>query len=165
MIPDPALGIAANFPSQDVRNAFLFAMQMGKPNDVLRQVRFVKKAPGRQYFKGEVEQFQPPAGTLRLDRDGRPLDPEVRIVQTPDQEVDVDVAIELTEATADEIPVGNFRPVKATVTLMTQEYALIQGSRELVYNTDRYGFAYELDATGLFDITVHTLIFYALNES
>lgn len=163
--PNPALGLTASFPTETVRNAFLFAMQMGKPNDVTRQVRFIKKAPGRQYFKNSVEQFQPPAGTLRLDRDGRPLDPEVVIVQTPDQEIDVDVAIELTEATAEELPIGNFRPVKATITMMVEEYEQIQGCRELEYNTDRYGFAYELDATGLFDITVHTLIFYALNES
>lgn len=163
--PDPALGFTATFPSTTVRNAFLFAMQVGKPEDEVRQVRFIKKSAGRTYFKGEVEQFPAPIGNLRLDRDGRPLDPEVRIVQAADEEVNVDVAIELTEATAEEIPVGNFRPVKATVTLMTEEYAQIQGSRELVYNTDRYGFAYELDATGLFDLTVHTLIFYALNES
>lgn len=163
--PDPALGITADFPTETVRNAFLFAMQMGKPNDVARQVKFIKRSPGRRYFLGSVEQFQPPAGTLRLDRDGRPLNPEIRVEQTPDSEIAVDVAIELTEATADELPVGNFRPVKATVTLMTQEYDLIKGSRELKYNNDRYGFGYELDANGLFDLTVHTLIFFAINES
>jgi len=163
--PNPSLGISVDFPSDTVRNALLFAMQMGSPNDTTRQVRFIKKAPGRQYFKGLVEQFQPPVGTLRLDRDGRPLDPEVRIVQTPDEEIDVDVAIELTEANADELPVGNFRPVKATITLMEPEYAQIQGSREVEFNTDRYGFAYELDTTALFDLDFHTLIFFALNES
>jgi len=163
--PDSALGFSADFPTQTVRNAFLFAMQLGKPNDVARQVRFVKRSPGRRYFLGDEEQFQPPLGDLRLDRDGRPLNPQIRVEQTPDTEIPVDVAIELTEATADELPVGNFRPVKATVTLMAQEYEQIKGSRELKYNNDRYGFGYELDATGLFDLTVHTLIFFALNES
>jgi len=163
--PDPALGIAVDFPTETVRNAFLFAMQLGKPNEVTRQVKFVKRSPGRRYFLDDVEQFQLPLGTLRLDRDGRPLNPQIRIEQTPDAEIPVDVAIELTEATADEIPVGNFRPVKATVTLMSQEYEQIKGCRELAYNNDRYGFGYELDANGLFDLTVHTLIFFALNES
>lgn len=163
--PDPSLGLSADFPTATVRNALLFAMQMGKPTDVTRQVQFIKKSPGRQYFLGDVEQFQAPLGTLRLDRDGRPLNPEVRVVATPDQQIALDVAIELTEASAAEIPVGNFRPVKATVTLMEQEYQQIVGCRELAYNADRYGFGYELDATGLFDLTFHTLIFFALNES
>ena len=163
--PDPALGIAANFPSDTVRNALLFAMQMGKPSDATKQVKFVKKSPGRRYFLGDVEQFQPPDGTLRLDRDGRPLDPNVRVEQTPDIEEVVDVAIELTEATADEMPVGKFRPVKATVTLMSQEYEKIRGTQEMHYNNDRYSFNYELDANGLFDLTFHTLIYFAIDES
>lgn len=165
MQPDPALGIPVNFPTETVRNAFLFAMQLGAPDDAPRRVRFVKKAPGRRYFLEGEEQFQPPAGTLRLDRDGKPLNPNVTVEQTPDEEIPVDVAIELTEATADEVPVGNFRQVKATVTMMAQEYELIAGCRELLYNKDRYGFAYELDANGLFDLTVHTLIFFAIDES
>lgn len=168
--PDPALGVAANFPSATTRNALLFAMQMGQPDrnadlTVTKRVVFVKKSPGRRYFLGDVEQFQPPVGDLRLDRDGRPLNPEVRVEQTPDIRVAVDCGIELTEATADEMPVGNFRPVKATITLMEPEYQQIQGCRELSYNNDRYGFSYELDATGLFDLTFHTLIFFAINES
>src|ERR687892_2652358 len=102
--PDPALGISANFPTQTVRNGLLFAMQVGKPGDVLRQVKFVKKSPGRRYFLDGVEQFQPPLGTLRVDRDGRPLNPQVRVEQTPDQQIPVDVAIALTDANADEMP-------------------------------------------------------------
>ena len=162
--PDSSLGFSANFPSATVRNAFRFAMQLGQPDEA-RRVKFIKKAPGRQYFLDGVEQFQPPMGTLRLDRDGRPLNPEVSVVQTPDQEIAVDVAIELTDATADELPVGNFRPVKATITLMAQEYEQVRGCREITYNNDRYGFSHELDANGLFDLTVHTLVFFALNES
>lgn len=163
--PDASLGIATAFPTATVRNALLFAMQMGAPTETTRQVRFIKKASGRRYFIGTEEQFLAPEGTLRVDRDGRPLNPQVRVEQNADTEVDVDVAIELTEATAEELPVGNFRPVKATVTLMGQEYAQIVGCREMAYNNDRYGFGYELEANGLFDLTVHTLIFFALDES
>lgn len=163
--PDPALGITGSFPSQQVRNAFLYAMQVGKPEDQTRQVKFIKKASGRRYFLEDQEVFLPPLGSLRVDREGRPLNPEVRVEQAIDQEIYVDCAIELTQAAADELPVGNYRPVKATVTVMRQEYDEIAGCRELIYNNDRYVFAYELTATGLFDITVHTLIFYAINES
>lgn len=160
--PDPSLGLSAAFPTETVRNALRFAMQMGKPSDVTRQVRFLRRTGTVTYFRGDVPI---PIAEVRRDRDGKPLDPEIRIVRVPDESIDVDVAIELTEATADEIPVGNFRPVKATVTLMEPEYQLIKGCRELLYNADRYGFGYELDATGLFDLTFHTLIFFALNES
>lgn len=163
--PDPALGIAVNFPSATVRNALLFAMQMGKPNQEIKQVKFVKKSAGKQYFLDETEVFPPPLGNLRVDRDGRPLNPDVRLIQGADEEIAVDVAIETTEATAEETPVGNFRPVKATVTLMEEEYQQIKGSQLLRYNEDEYGFTYELDATGLFDMTFHTLIFFALDES
>jgi hypothetical protein len=158
-------GFSAAFPTDTVRNGLLFAMQLGAPNDATRKVTFVKKSPGRQYFLGEVEQFQPPLGTLRLDRDGRPLDPNVRVVPTPDQEFTVDVAIELADATADEMPVGNFRPVKATITLMAQEYEQVKGCREIKYNNDRYGFSHELDLLGLFDLDFHVLVFFAINES
>lgn len=160
--PDPSLGLSAAFPTQTVRNALLFAMQMGKPNDATRQVKFLRRTGTVTYTKNGVEI---PIADVRRDRDGKPLDPEVSIVRVPDEPISVDVAIELSEASADEIPVGNFRPVKATVTMMEAEYQLITGCRELMYNADRYGFAYELDATGLFDLTFHTLIFFALNES
>lgn len=165
MQPSANLGLSVNFPSADVRNALLFAMQMGAPNKVTERVRFVKKAPGRRYFLDDVEQFQPPAGTLRLDRDGKPLNPNVTVEQTPDDEIPLDVAIEITQATAEELPVGSFRPVKAEITMMQEEYDQMAGSRELLYNNDRYGYGYETEAIGLFDMTFHVLIFFAIDES
>jgi hypothetical protein len=163
--PDPSLGIAVNFPTETVRNALLFAMQMGAPNMSGREIAFVKKAPGRRYFLDDEEQFQPPLGTLRLDRDGRPLNPEIRVEQTPDDRIVVDAAIEIDDASAEEMPVGKFRPVRATVTLMQQEYDLIQGIKELEYNGDRYGFSHEPEIPALFDLDFHVLVFYAIDES
>lgn len=165
VLPDPSLGISVNFPTETVRNGLLFAMQMGKANMVGREVRFVKKSPGRRYFLGTVEQFQPPVGNLRLDRDGRPLNPEIRVEQTPDEKIAVDAAIEIEDVKAEEIPVGNFRPVRATVTVMQPEYLLIQGIRELEYNGDRYGFSHEPEIPALFDLDFHVLVFYAIDES
>lgn len=166
MQPDASLGIDVDFPSPTVRNALLFAMQMGSPNEAgptdKRQVRFVKKGKGVQYFKGAVLQD---TATVRRDRDGRPFDPTIKMVTADDEEIKVDVAIEMTEAPPEEVPVGNFRNVKATITLMAEEYAQVKGCKEIIYNTDRYGYAYELEAVGLFDLTFHTVIFYALDES
>jgi hypothetical protein len=166
MQPDASLGISADFPSATVRDALLFAMQMGAPNETgstdKRQVRFIKKSTGVQYFRGATE--VDPA-TFRRDRDGKPLDPMIRMVTAADEEILVDVAIEMTEAPPEEVPVGNFRNVKATITLMAEEYAQVKGCREVIYNNDRYGYAYELEAIGLFDLTFHTVIFFAQDES
>lgn len=168
MQPSSSLGLSANFPSATVRNALLFAMQMGAPNEVSeadkRQVRFLRRNGTVQYFR-EDSIVPLTVGSFRTDRDGKPLDPTIRMETSPDEEVLVDVAIEMEEASAEEVPVGNFRPVKATITLMAEEYAQIVGCREVSYNNDRYGYAYELEANGLFDMTFHTLIFFAIDES
>lgn len=168
MVQPIAPGIAVNFPSATVRNALLFAMQMGAPNETgpndKRQVRFLRRNGAIQYFRGDS--FVPlELDSFRRDRDGKPLDPTIRMETAEDEEVKVDVAIEVEEATAEELPVGNFRPVKATITIMAEEYAQIVGCREVIYNNDRYGYAYELAANGLFDMTFHTLIFFAIDES
>ena len=171
--PDPALGFNVAFPSMTVRNGLLFAMQLGSPNEIIdvngnpvekRRVRFIRRDGAITYYR-EGSEAPLALSEFRRDRDGRPLDPTIRMVKSIDTEVPVDVAIELTEATADELPVGNFRQVKATITLMGQEYEQVKGCRELIYNNDRYGFGYELDAHGLFDLTFHTLLFYAIDES
>lgn len=164
-VPDSSLGIAASFDATQFNAAIRFAMQMGTPNDPDRQPKFVKKAAGRRYFLGLVEQFPAPNGTLRLDRDGRPFNPEVRIEQVQDEFVTVDCAVEVVKADADELPVGNFRATKAICTLLDEDYAKVVGCRELRYNADTYIFGYEPEANGLFDAGVHTMIFYALDES
>ena len=63
------------------------------------------------------------------------------------------------------MPVGNFRQTKAVVTLLDTEYAKVTGCREMNYNGDRYLYGYEPEVNGLFGIDVHTMIFYALDES
>lgn len=168
MQPNPALGIPAGFDSSQVRNALLFAMQMGTPNKETERVRFVKKSPGRRYFLDDVEKFPPPLGDLRLDRDLKPLNPNIVVQVDDDVPIPLDVSIEITQVNAEELPVGSFRPVKAEVTMMQQEYDQMvaeQAGKEMLYNNDRYGYAYETEAIGLFDMTFHVLIFYAIDES
>lgn len=163
--PDASLGIAASFDAQQFRDAIRFAMQMGTPNDPDRAPLFIRKSSGRRFWLGDVEQFPPPNGTLRLDRDGKPLNPDVRVEQTADEKIRVDCAIEVVRADANELPIGNFRPTKVVCTLLDTEYAQVSGSRELIYNGDQYVYGYEPEANGLFDAGVHTMVFYALDES
>ena len=77
----PTTGIPVNIPIDQVRAGLLAAMQIGKPADAELQVRFIKKGTGKRYYLGAIDeakpQFPPPAGTLRLDPDGLPLNPNV----------------------------------------------------------------------------------------
>jgi hypothetical protein len=161
MIPDPSLGISAGFDSQGFREAIRFAMQMGTPPEEARRPKFIKRSNLRTFWKAGVELSAPP----RMGRNNEPLDPEVEVRVTPPQEFTVDCAVEIDTADADELPVGSFRPTKAVVTLLDEQYAEIEGCKELVYNGDRYLYGYEPENTGLFDVGVHTIIFYALDES
>lgn len=164
--PDASLGISAGFPEDLFRNGITFAMQMGAPNLAGRAAVFVKESTAVRYFVGADEVFPPPDGTLRLDREGKPLNANVRMVREQDTEIEgIDCAIEIQEADAEELPVGNFRPVKAVVTILDEEYAKIEGARELQFNGDEYAYGYEPETNGLFGVDVHTMIFYAKDES
>lgn len=159
--PSESLGISADFDGEGFRSAVRFAMQMGLNPDPDRRPKFVKKGQGRTYVKnGETLSSAP-----RLDRDGKPLDPEIEVVKEADQLISVDCAIEVERADAEELPVGNFRPTKVIATLLDQQYALVKDCRELIYNGDRYLFGYEPESNGLFDVGVYTMIFYAVDES
>jgi hypothetical protein len=159
--PDPSLGISAAFDSQGFRDAIKFAMQMGTNPNPDRRPIFVKRSGAATYWKNNVQLSTTP----RLDRDGIPLDPDVEVRREADQNLEVDCAIEVVRAEAEELPVGNFRPTKVVATLLDAEYALVQGCRELLYNGDRYVFGYEPESNGLFDVGVYTMIFYAKDES
>jgi hypothetical protein len=157
---DPSLGISVDFDSQGFRDAIHFAMEMGAAPDPTLRPTFIFKSTVQSYRKNGV-----PVPDPRLDRDGKPLDPDIEAVETSGNRVQVDCAIEIIRADADELPVGNFRPTKAVVTLLDEEYAQVKGCREMVYDGDRYLFGYELEALGLFDVGTFTLIFYCLDDS
>jgi hypothetical protein len=168
--PDPALGISADFDGDQFRNAIRFAMQMGTPPEVGKRASFVFKSTGRTYWKDAgvddagdprtIQQMSP-----RLDRDGKPLDPTIQVINTAPVIKTVDCVVEITRADADELPVGNFRPTKATVTLLDEQYDQVKGCRELLFNGDRYLYGYEPEGLGLFDVGVNTIIFYATDET
>jgi hypothetical protein len=161
MIPDPSLGIPVGFDSQGFRNAIGFAMQMGTPPDPARRPKFIKRSNLRTFWKDGVELPAPP----RMGRNNEPLDPDVEVRITEPEAITVDCAIEIDAADADELPVGSFRPTKVICTLLDDAYARVEGCKELVYNGDRYLYGYEPEANGLFDVGVHTIVFYALDES
>jgi hypothetical protein len=161
----PSIPLPYTFDAAQFRDAIRFAMQMGAPSDPARAPRFIRRGGGRTYWLGDVQQFPPPTGTLRVDRDGNPLNPEVEVRTQPDTEYRVDCAVEIQPVETDELPVGNFRNTKAVVTLLDQQYAEVEGVHEMVYNGDRYLFGYEPEINGLFDVDTHQLVFYALADT
>ena len=158
---DPALGIGANFDGEAFRRAIRFSMQMGISPDVDKQPLFVFRSTSRTYWKGGVQLTSTP----KLDRDGKPMDPTIKVVPVPGERKRVDCAVEIERADAEELPVGNFRPTKAIVTLLDEQYEQVKDARELVYNGDRYVYGYEPVGLGLFDVGVNQIIYYAVDES
>jgi hypothetical protein len=167
--PNPALGIPAGFDEQAFRNAMAFSMQMGKPNDLDRKPVFLKKSTGRTYSRGGEVLWsgsgQPPPAVVRTGRKGEPLDPTIKVVPNDDVEVEVDCAIEVEDVKQEDLPVGNFKPVKLTVTVLDTEYAKLAGVKELKYNGDHYMKSNEPEIDGLFGVDVHQLVFFAVDES
>ncbi len=156
---DTAFGAAFN--ADVFRQAIKSTMQMGAPPEVERRATFVMQAGTRSYVKDGVTLATPP----RLSRDGRPFDPEIAIVDVAPQTMQVDCAVEITRADAEEGPVGTFRGTKAVVTLLDVDYAQVKDCRELRFNGDRYLRGYEPEGLGLFDVGVNTMIFYAVKET
>lgn len=156
--PNPNLGISAGFDADQFRNAIRFAMEMGTPPDAAKRAKFIRKnSSERTYTKNGN-----PVTNPRLDRDGNPLDPMIVMTVGEDETIEVDCAVEVDRADADELPVGNFRPIKAVVTLLDEEYAQVRGCQELIFNERRFRFSYEPEGLGLFEVGVNTMIFYAL---
>lgn len=154
-------GLPVNFDEVAFRNAIAFSMQMGRPNDPARKPVFLKKsATPVTYEKNGL-----PVPAPRMGRSGEPLDPEIRVVKAPPQEIEVDCAIEVEDVKADDLPVGNFKPVKVTVTVLDTEYVKLAGVKEMRYNGDLYMKDHEPEVDGLFGVDVHMLVFFAVDES
>ena len=161
--PDPSLGISTSFDADLFRRAITFAEQMGTPPDSDRRPKFVKPAvAGRTYWKDGVQLDTPPP----MGRTGEPLDVDIE-VRTPQPVIveDANCAIEIERVDADELPVGKFLPSKAVVTLLDIDYAKIAGCKEMTYNGDRYGSPTEPEALGMFEVGIHTIIFYAIDDT
>jgi hypothetical protein len=153
-------GTNAAFDATQFRDGIHFAMQMGTPPDPAIAPVFVFPPGAVTYWKNGVEVIDP-----ALDRDGYPFDPEIKKVAVPAKRVTVNCAVEYTKADAEEIPVGSFRPIKAIVTLLDVDYAQVKGCREMIANDDTYAYGYEPGAMGLFEVGIHTMFFFAVQET
>lgn len=170
-IPDDALGLAVDFPTDDFINAIRFAEQMGRNPDDAKRIKFMSRpTTGPTYWLDDTELDDEPL----LDFDGNPLNPNIEVrlddeteildADADDEPIPVDCAIEVEPREALETPVGNFRPTKVVVTLLGAQYQLVKDCRKIYYNGDEYMFGYEPESVGLFDVAVYTMVFYAKDD-
>lgn len=160
--PEAGLGISVNFDPATFRNGIKFSMQMGAAPDPNKRPKFVKASTTKTYWKNGVRLATPP----RQGRDGQPLDPDIEVREgTPTVVTDADCAIEIERVDRDELPVGNFRDSKAVVTFLDVDYAKVQGCQEMHYNGDVYVYGYEPEIFGMFEVSVHTIIYYCRDDS
>lgn len=146
-------GTNPNFDAAGFRAGIRLAMQMGAPVKESDRVTFVFK---------ETKTYN-----VRTDPEGNPLDPFAQPVSTtvPRANTQVDCALEFSDATADELPVGNFRPTKVVVTVFDTDYEVVKDAKELLIGGDRYLIGYERPPLGLFEVGMHQIVAFAIDES
>lgn len=146
-------GSDPGFDSDAFRTAVRFAMTMGSPTLTADKATF--------RFR-KTRTF--PTGT-RLDQEGNPLDPTVAATTVEPTPVVMDnVAVEFQTADPQELPVGNFRPTKAVLTLLDEEWATVSDAIEVELGGDTYMIGYVHPPLGMFDVTVIQLSCFGINE-
>lgn len=79
------------------------------------------------------------------------------VTNVPARTVTVPVAVEWSQGQFVDNPVGEFDSSRATLILLDQDYAQIQGATEVIINNQHYIIDREAPPIGLFDVTVHRL--------
>lgn len=147
----PQLG--AQFATQ-FRNGVLTAMAFGEPTVDEDKPRFL--FPQTKGY---------PPGTA-LDQEGQPLDPTIEpLEETGKDPVTIPCAVEFEQAKAEELPVGAFRPTKATITILDTHFQQIVDATDVVLGGDKYQIAYRPPPVGAGPVTVYQLVCYARQET
>jgi hypothetical protein len=145
-------GLPASF-AQQFQDGVHLAMTFGEPPNDEDKPKFLFAAT-KVY----------PPGTA-LDQEGRPLDPTVEPTTTAPDPVTVPCAVEFSTATAEELPIGNFRPTKATITLLDVDFALVKDATDVVLGGDTYLIGFKPPPIGAGPVTVFQFICFARQET
>lgn len=153
-------GTDSGFDAPGFREAITFAMNMGLPQDVSERATFHFK-PTRSYQDSSGNVVLNP----RVDQNGQPLDPSIRVVRTHPAPVQVPVAVEFDTAGLDERPVGSFKPTKVSITVLDEHWPQVSSAIEVELGGDRYVISYTQPPVGLFDVTIYTMECFARSET
>lgn len=153
-------GTDSRFDATEFRDAIEFAMTMGLPEDTDERPTFHFKA-----VRAYEDRNGNPVVDPRVDQDGNPIDPNIRVTTTPPDPVQIPCAVEFDTARPDERPVGSFKSTKASITILDVHWPQVEDAIEVELGGDRYAISYERPPNGLFEATVHTVECFAIAET
>lgn len=144
---------AADFPSDEFRDAITNTMIMGLPNKESEEVEF-------SWAKDVTYTIQ--------DSDNKPYSLSTSAStpvtdDTPDP-VKISVAVEYIHRAPDGTPLGEFDNPRAVLTILDVEYEKVRGADYVTLGGNKYMISYVL-VEALFDVDVYTLQATALEES
>ncbi len=143
---------ASGFNATEFREAIRFAMNMGLPQDELQRVTF-------RWLEQKDFNIE--------DSEGLPYDftssPTITAAQ---QDVLVDAAVEfLGTSSINGTSIGGFNIPRAIVTLLDEDYDLVEGADEILLGENIYTIDFVAPPMGLFEVTVWQIYCSALDES
>jgi hypothetical protein len=146
-------GSNAAFNPGEFRTAIRDAMNMGLPANVSE----------RATFKWNVERTYTVA-----DPGDNPYDwNDTPVSTTTHADVQIPVAVEFTARASDAGAnnIGSFDPSRVTLTVLDEDYALVQGADEVLLGGNAYVIRYVAPPLGLFEVTVYQIFAEARDES
>ncbi len=146
---------ASGFSAAEFRDNIRFAMQLGLPENESE----------RCTFRWTVERTYATA-----DSGGNPYDfAEEPTATVTHADVLVPAAVEFSGGASgggsNGTPVGDFHSGRATITLLDEDYAQIEGADLVLLGGNTYKIKYVGPPLGLFDVTVYQLFCQAVSES
>lgn len=164
--------MAGTIPGLDptvFRDGILQAMLIGEPPNEEDKPKFVVPASGAVAYSRDGVTLDP--ASVRLDPQGRPLDPTIKALRPEPQLVYVPCAVEFTPANREELPVGNFRPTKLTVTVLDEDttgtalFDQVKDASDVIAGGDTYMIAYRPPPYGMGPVTIYTMVAFARQET
>jgi hypothetical protein len=145
-------GSSPRFSAAKFRTKLRAAMEMGTPSGTDERVAF----------------HHPTATATVANHDGLgiPFDPTAFRTEVTPASTSVTCATECFDAGGEAFtPFGVTKAARVVVTLFEDEYALVKDCTHITVRGDTYRFSHEPPAFGLFDVTVHQLVYRTDNET
>lgn len=143
--------LAPGFNATAFRNIIRQTMLMGAPEDEAL----------RATFKWTTQKTYTQAGPS-----GRPYDLHASpTTSTAHADVQIPVAIEFKGGGGTDTSVGQFQDANAEITVLDEDYELIEGADKLTLGGNTYIIDFVKPPDGLFGVTVFTIFAHAQDES